>query len=390
MDIVVLYTLLLLLISLIFFGWFENTLHIKALGKIPLRIHVNGSRGKSSVTRLVAAGLRSGGLKVLAKTTGSAPRIIDENGKDLVIHRLRTPSIGEQVKLLRYFAEKKPDAVVMECMAVDPQYQWIAEHKMVQSHIGVITNVRPDHLEEMGPSMKDITFSLSNSIPDNGQFLTVQSPFNKHLRHISNERNTTFHEVDTDDVTPEYLSKFPFLEHDENVALALKVCELAGVEKKTAKKGMLNTHPDPGALVLWELEFGEQKNNFLSAFAANDPESTLKIWNLVQERLTKQSVCVFLNTRSDRRHRTQQLVSLVNKYIKPDTFIIRGENFQQAVNQELKSLTAEVFIHPLRATPEDLIDELKKLNNTFIFGIGNIVGWGESFVSELKQFKING
>ncbi|SVE24307.1 uncharacterized protein METZ01_LOCUS477161, partial [marine metagenome] len=88
MDIVVLYTLLLLLISLIFFGWFENTLHIKALGKIPLRIHVNGSRGKSSVTRLVAAGLRSGGLKVLAKTTGSAPRIIDENGKDLVIHRL--------------------------------------------------------------------------------------------------------------------------------------------------------------------------------------------------------------------------------------------------------------------------------------------------------------
>ena len=101
-------------------------------------------------------------------------------------------------------------------------------------------------------------------------------------------------------------------------------------------------------------------------------------------------MCVFLNTRSDRRHRTQQLVSLVNKYIKPDTFIIRGENFQQAVNQELKSLTAEVLIHPLRATPEDLIDELKKLNNTFIFGIGNIVGWGESFVSELKQFKING
>ena len=60
------------------------------------------------------------------------------------------------------------------------------------------------------------------------------------------------------------------------------------------------------------------------------------------------------------------------------------------MNQELKSQTAEVLIHPLRATPEDLIDELKKLNNTFIFGIGNIVGWGESFVSELKQFKING
>jgi len=389
MDIV-LYTLILLLVSLIFFGWFENIMHIRALENIPLRIHVNGSRGKSSVTRLVAAGLRSGGLKVLAKTTGSAPRIIDENGKDLVIHRLRTASIGEQVKLIRYFAEKKPDAVVMECMAVDPQYQWIAEHKMVQSHIGVLTNVRPDHLEEMGPTMKDITYSLSNSIPDKGKFLTVSSPYNKHLSHISKERDTTFYEVDTDEVTPDYLSKFPFLEHDENVALALKVCELAGVEKESAKAGMLNTSPDPGALVLWQLEFGNHHNKFVSAFAANDPESTLKIWNLVQERLTKQSVCVFLNTRSDRRYRTKQLVTLVNKYIKPDTFIIRGENFQATVNQELKSSTAEVSIHPLKSTPDDLISELKKLNHTFIFGIGNIVGWGESFVSELKQYRING
>ena len=165
---------------------------------------------------------------------------------------------------------------------------------------------------------------------------------------------------------------------------------MAGVEKKIAKQGMLDTHPDPGALVLWELGFGDHHNEFVSAFAANDPESTLRIWHLVQERLTKESICVFLNTRSDRRYRTKQLVSLVNKYIKPDTFIIRGENFQPKVNEELKSSTAEVSIHPLKSTPADLIDELKKLNHTFIFGIGNIVGWGESFVSELKQYRVNG
>ena len=41
-------------------------------------------------------------------------------------------------------------------------------------------------------------------------------------------------------------------------------------------------------------------------------------------------------------------------------------------------------------TPDDLISELEKLNHTFIFGIGNIVGWGESFVSELKQYRVNG
>ena len=388
MDII-LFTLLLLLTTLILFGWIENIIHLRALQNIPLRIHINGSRGKSSVTRLVAAGLREGGLKVLAKTTGSAPRIINEKGKDLVIHRLRTPSIGEQVKLLRYFSDRKPDAVVMECMAVDPQYQWVAEHKMVKSHIGVITNVRPDHLEEMGPTMKDVTLSLSNSIPKDGHFITVKSPNNKYLKTVSKERNSKFHEVSTKEITKSYLSKFPFLEHDENVAVALKICNLAGVDTKKAKEGMLKTNPDPGALVLWDLSFGKHHNEFVSAFAANDPESTLKIWHLVQERLTKQSVCVFLNTRSDRRHRTLQLVSLVKNHIKPDLFIIRGENFQPSVTQELKSISSKVIIHELGTAPSDLINELKSLDQTFIFGIGNIVGWGESFVSELKEYRIN-
>ena len=149
---------------------FQN--HLTSLNAIPLRIHVNGTRGKSSVTRLIAAGLREGGLRTFAKTTGTAPRVIDADGKDRIIHRLRLPSIGEQVRLLKYFASEKPDAVVMECMAVQPQYQWIAEHQMVKSQVGVITNVRPDHLEEMGPTEEDVALSLCNTIPVDGVLIT--------------------------------------------------------------------------------------------------------------------------------------------------------------------------------------------------------------------------
>ena len=68
-------TLLLVLIGL---GLVESHFHRLSLAQLPIRIHVNGSRGKSSVTRLIAAGLRAGGLKTLAKTTGTAPLIIDE------------------------------------------------------------------------------------------------------------------------------------------------------------------------------------------------------------------------------------------------------------------------------------------------------------------------
>ena len=150
---------------LLIIGYVEASNHQRIISTIPLRIHVNGTRGKSSVTRLIAAGLRAGGLRTFAKTTGTAPRIIDAEGKDRLIHRLRSASIGEQIKLMRYFAKEKPDVVVMECMAVQPQYQWIAEHQMVRSHIGVITNVRPDHLDEMGPTEDDVAYSLCNTIP---------------------------------------------------------------------------------------------------------------------------------------------------------------------------------------------------------------------------------
>ena len=160
-----------IVLILILIGYIERANHQHVVSNIPLRIHVNGTRCKSSVTRLIAAGLRAGGMRTFAKTTGTAPRIIDSKGKDRIIHRLRSASIGEQIKLLRLFSKEKPDAVVMECMAVQPEYQWISEHQMIQSHIGVITNARPDHLEEMGPTIDDVKKSLGNTIPYNGKIV---------------------------------------------------------------------------------------------------------------------------------------------------------------------------------------------------------------------------
>ena len=175
-------TLLILLSILIILGYKEFYQHQAVLEKFSIRIHVNGSRGKSSVTRLIAAGLRAGGFRTMAKTTGSSPRIIDTDGKDRMIQRLRSPSIGEQVKLMRYFSKQNLDAVVMECMAVQPEYQWISEQKMQKSTIGVITNIRPDHLDEMGPTMDDVTRSLSNTIPFNGNVVVTQGKHNDTLK----------------------------------------------------------------------------------------------------------------------------------------------------------------------------------------------------------------
>jgi len=386
--------ILIFLISLIFllliYGRWEFIQHEKVLASIPVRIHINGSRGKSSVTRLVGAGLRAGGIRTLSKTTGSAPRVIDMDGNDRVITRLRSASIGEQVKLLRMFSRQKPDAVVMECMAVMPQYQWVAEHQMVHATIGVITNVRPDHIEEMGPTMNDIASSLANTVPPNGIMITAESTMLKPILEQAKNLNCQVFTTQPDDEIKEALKRFPYLEHDENIALSLKVCEQVGVSRGVALEGMIKAKPDPGALVLWKLKFGNNTSRFVSAFAANDPQSTLKIWHLIRERIDNETISVFLNTRADRRHRTKQLIELVYTHISPHALIIRGEYLPAELTALKKKYpNTVVTVFPSSASPLLVVERLKTFHDNFIFGIGNIVGWGEEFVSELKRYRIH-
>jgi len=386
LDIITISFLSTLLIFLLVVGYFENSVHKFSLKKIPIRIHVNGTRGKSSVTRLIAAGLRAGGLKTFAKTTGTIPRIINNEGNDVELHRLRSASIGEQIKLIRYFSKYKPDALVMECMAVNPQYQWISEHKIVKSTIGVITNVRPDHLDEMGTTIKDIALSLSNTIPFSSKIFTSENKCLKILKQVALDRATDLESVDENTIDSNKLNKMSFIEHPENIELALKVCEEVGVDRITALEGMLVAKPDPGALFIWNIKYKSNINKFVSAFAANDPSSTMKVWNLISNGRDEKK-CIFLNTRNDRRYRTVQLIELVINYIKPDLFIIRANDIDGIVKNYEKS-DIKLIIYNMETSPNIVVSEINKLNNYLVVGIGNMVGWGDDFVNQVKKHQI--
>jgi len=388
-----LYLLGALAMSLCIAGLIEFQLHNRSLSSIPLRIHVNGTRGKSSVTRLVAAGLREGGLKTFAKTTGTAPRVIDSEGKDRIIHRLRLPSIGEQVRLLRYFASEKPDAVVIECMAVQPQYQWIAEHQMIKSHIGVITNVRPDHLEEMGPTEEDVAYSLCNTIPNEALLITAEDQKPDILKAVAKQNNSQVVCSDPTSVSQKEIDLFTYIEHRSNVAIAIDVCEKAGIDRQTALNGMHKVKPDVGALVVWDLMIKESTYKFVNGMAANDPVSTLGIWNSINDRYgLGKKTCIFFNSREDRPGRTAQMIELTLSKIKPDFFIIRGDKV-------LKILNDLVYLSPLTIIKTfDLNKKLTKAtelleslpNETLIYAIGNQVGAGQEILEKISKLKING
>jgi len=380
--------LFLFILIILILGFIEIRLHLNSLKKIPIRIHVNGIRGKSSVVRLIAAGLRESGLKTFAKTTGTIPRIINEKGNDVELHRLRTASIGEQIKLMRYFAKQTPDALVIECMAVNPQYQWISEHRIVRSTLGVITNVRRDHLDEMGTTILDIAKSISNTIPFNSKIVSSQNKFVDLFKSIAAKRNSDIDVSDISEIKKNYIDKFPYIEHPENIALALKVCNNLGIDNKIALRGMLKTNPDPGVLFIWDILKNKNKNQFISAFAANDPDSTIKVWSLIKNK-SKNKKSIFLNTRNDRRYRTVQLIDLVYNVIKPDLFIIRGDNLNSIIKKyNNKDIKLKLF--DMTSSQNEVVNYITSLNGFFIMGIGNIVGWGDDFLKHLKEFQING
>ena len=392
MPLTPIYILGVLILILLLIGAIEFWQHQRSLDAIPLRIHVNGTRGKSSVTRLIAAGLRAGGVRTFAKTTGTAPRIIDSQGNDRIIHRLRSASIGEQVRLMRFFAQEKPDAVVMECMAVQPQYQWISEQQMVKSHIGVITNARPDHLEEMGPTLDDVRLSLANTIPFNGKMILGENDILETIAPVAKSRNTVLTAADESTVQEDDLKDFSYLEHPQNVAVALEVCVEAGVDKKTALDGMKKVKPDLGALVVHKLDFGNGPILFVNSMAANDPVSTLQIWNFVERRYPVEGeTCIYLNSRKDRRSRTRQLLQLIYEDIKPDQSIVRG--------QKVDSMVKHVEYHSPQ-TKSAVIKETESMNQTLnhfktlpedslLFAMGNQVGFGQELVDTLMEYKVS-
>lgn len=109
----------------------------------------------------------------MAKTTGSAARIIFPDGNEAPIQRRGAPTIIEQIDIIEDYTSPSTDALVIECMAVSPLYQRISQDQIVMGNITIITNVREDHQDVMGHSLQEIA-DLSNTIPYHGLLITAE------------------------------------------------------------------------------------------------------------------------------------------------------------------------------------------------------------------------
>lgn len=381
------YSLLVIIFTIIIALIVEYRRHKKAIYSIPIRIHVNGTRGKSSVTRLIGAGLRAGGVNNITKVTGTFPRLILEDGTETFIHRKASANILEQLSIIKYAADKNVQAMVMECMALQPQYQTVTEHMMIHSTISVMTNVRLDHTEIMGKTLEEIAITMGRTIPKNQHLFTSENLVGEELTKIADKRNTQIHfAFGNDSITKEDMDGFSYIEHRDNVALALAVCKHIGVDRKTALQGMHKAIPDVGILKKLRIEAYQKEILFYNAFAANDPDSTMMIWEMIRDEIGfKGSRILLLNTRQDRLDRTKQLAEMAATKIgdEADYIILIGQSCE-VVEGMVKGfgVPSNKIINLGWTTPENVFESIlsKTTRASTTIAIGNMGGIGASTV----------
>ena len=384
-----LYIIIPLTVFLIIYGAIEYQIHQKHLKAIPTRIHINGTRGKSSVTRLIGAGLRAGGLKTITKVTGTFPRIILADGSEAIVHRKEQANILEQLDIIKFCSKQQADVLIIECMALQPIYQKITEHQMIKADIGVITNIRLDHLDVMGPTLDNVAEAICSTIPKKTKLFTSEDRYLNYMKKIADKRKTTLINSDPNTISDEDIKGFTYIEHKDNVALALDICASLGVDRGIALTEMKRSIPDEGVLRRFTVNEEGKRIHFYNALAANDPESTIMIWNAIKGQSDEDEHMMFLlNTRQDRQDRAIRLVDMMSKLDYSSIGLI-GESLDMVVNMCLKQDIEKHKVHGIGAkSTEEQYNDLCRVSEikTTIIAIGNM-GAGGSELSEYFEQK---
>ncbi len=329
-------------------------------------IHVNGIRGKSTVTRLIDAGLRECGFRVFSKTTGTVPTTIGTDGNPKEVRRLGPANVREQLRCMEWAKKDGAEILVVECMAVNPELQFITEQRMLKADINVITNVRLDHTDVMGEDTESIAYSLANTTPANGIVVLGEDKHLDVFRLCAEKRNSKVVVAEAYTGT-ETLDTFA-----ENVATALCVCEQLGLDRATFFRGMQKYRHDCGAMAVYDCD-GMQ---FINAFSVNDPDSIEATYRQVLQQKDASDVTILLNTRSDRAFRTKQHIEMLGNMPCKKVLLI-GSN-PAYVARELKKKGIE-------AAKLKRIEDLKQ--EKIVFGCGNIA---EDGLKVLKFMQENG
>lgn len=354
---------------------------------------MTGTRGKSTVTRFITASLRESGFSVLGKATGSKPVIILPDGREEEIARKGLPTILEEKKVLRQGASLGVQALVTELMSIRPESSLVESQRILRPEILVITNVRLDHREEMGRTKPEIAQSLGSAIPEAATvFLPDEEFYPEFLRAAAKLKSKIILVKKRESgERGQFQEISSILFFEENVRLALAVSRHLGVPEEVALRGIAKAKPDFGSLKIWTAELGTPPVPWLlvSAFAANDPESTGLILARIKDELSVpgRKLIGVLNFRQDRGDRTVQWINALEQaYFRDFSRLFFTGAHLQALRTRRK-LNSDPVLTPLTAkSPAAIMEEIgQEADGAVLIGMGNMGGLGAALVEHWEK-----
>ena len=324
-------------------------------------IHVNGIRGKTGTCRMIDAHLRGAGWKVFTKTTGSDAAYIGTDGIERPVRRCAPASIREQIGMMRMAARQGAEAVVIECMAVRPELQRASQERIVRGDLNVITNVRYDHIFEMGDTKRAIAESLAGTIPTGGTVFTADP-----------EAYPFFSERAAEKGSECVLCRAEAPER-ENEAIAKAVCARLGVPGETFEEHMKGLKRDFGTRKIYRRGDGL----FLNLFSVNDPESTETVLRTLMEReaIPEEKLLFLYHHRPDRPDRLLLFIRYFFPLHPAARILVTGEGRAFAA----RTLKRSGFSASPTAMPDPFA-----LGGVVPVGIGNIKGDAAKLIERLE------
>lgn len=252
------------------------------------RILVTGSRGKSSIVRLLHTAMTDAGLQSWARITGVVPRELGPGG----VHNILRSS-GAHVEEMRWWLQQLPlsaQAVILENSAISPDLQPLAG-RWLKPDITVFSNALPDHQEAWGPTRESAAEVLVAGIPREGQVVLPAGLENDdYLARLLLNRGCRLAYAKAEAEAGE-------VHKAVNLGLSLAALIRLGIEPGDARKAMLALPEDRYDFRVVQRGGAE----FAMAFSVNDIGSTRMLFDTL--RWAKEETRLVYNHRKDRPER---------------------------------------------------------------------------------------
>jgi len=356
------------------------------INKIPLRILVNGTRGKSSVVKYISAALRETDKKTVAKITGVIPTIIYPDGLSKVIKRIAPARVQEQFKIMRLASKLSANCLVIECMSITPELQKL-ESEIFKPHIYVINNIKEDHYEQMGNEQEQVK-AICNAIPAGSIVISGEKKYRSEIEKSVRLKKSTLILVDEENLEIENIPDGSF---ESNIKIALAVCKTAGIDEAKARNAIINEINNSEELFR-EYSLNDSKIKFINGFAVNDVISSQEFLNKWQNKLGEfKNLNIIFNSRADRPLRSIEFAKWFGSIKNLNKIILTGSHTPRTRIELLRhGIESQRIITWTKRKINNAVDCLKEISepDSIFVGLGNIADEGLLFIDTLKKIQI--